>query len=103
MADGKITGTLKYVSTGQLASAWGAGNFMALDFSGIDTEGLTSLKVGMVPSQGSGLVEVLGDPDMNGAFKVTDKDTQVFRVTAAGEGRSASVDYDLSGLVCEAS
>lgn len=96
-----ITGTLKYVSSGALATDWGAGNFMALDFGGIDTAGLTSIKVGMVPSESSGLVELLGDPDMNGVFKVTDKESQVFRIVATDGKQTAKRDFDLSGLTCE--
>lgn len=96
-----ITGTLKYVTTGALPDYWGAGNFLALDFSGIDTTGLTSLKVGLVPSEGSGMVEVLGDPDMNGACKVTDKDSQRFVIVATDGTHVARREYDLSGLTVE--
>lgn len=103
MGDTAITGTLKYLSTGQLVTDWGAGNFIALDFNGIDTTGLTSLKVGMDPSQGSGLVEILGDPEMLGAFKVTDKDAQAFKLVATNGQQTAVKTYDLSGLTCEAS
>lgn len=96
-----ITGTLKYVSTGALATDWGAGNFLALDFSGIDTTGLTSLKVGLEPSEGTGLVEAVDDPDLNGVFKVTDKDAQRFVIVASDGRRSARAEFDLSGLTCE--
>ncbi len=96
-----ISGTLKYVSSGSLATTWGAGNFMALDFSGIDTTGLTSLKVGMYPSEGSGLVEAISDPDMNGVFKVTNKDTQVFRIVATDGTQTAVKDYKLTGLTLQ--
>ena len=57
----------------------------------------------MVPSQGSGLVEL--DSDMDGVFKVTDKDTQKFRVAAtdaSGMNRVTN-DYDLSGLTVASS
>lgn len=103
MGDSAITGTLKYLSTGQLVTDWGAGNFLALDFNGIDTTGLTSLKVGLEPSEGSGLVEVLGDDEMLGVFKVTDKDAQVFKLVATNGAHTAIKTYDLSGLTCEAS
>lgn len=99
----KITGTLKYVDSGALATDWGAGNFIALDFSGIDTTGLTSLKVGLVPSEGTGLVEAIGDPDLNGVFKVTDKDAQVFRIVASDGKSVAQRDWSLAGLTCEES
>lgn len=69
---------------------------MALKFSGIDDRAV-SAKVGMNPSQGSGLVEL--DSDMNGVFKVTNKDTQKFVVQFTdANGVSKQFEYDLSGL-----
>lgn len=69
---------------------------MALKFTDNDDEKAT-IKVGMVPSQGSGLVPL--DSDMDGVFKVTDKEAQVFRTLATDErGNSKVTDYDLSGL-----
>lgn len=96
-----ITGTLKYLDSGALATDWGAGNFMALKFSTSDWTKFTSLKVGLNPSVSSGLVELINDPDKNGVFKVTDKTTQRFvieAVTPIGESRK---EYDLSALVTE--
>ena len=101
VAGDAITGTLKYVSTGTLATDWGAGNFLALKFTDIDTTGLTSLKVGLSPSEGSGLVELLGDPDMDGVFKVTDKDAQKLVIEATDGTQVARRKFDLSGLTCE--
>lgn len=94
-----ITGTLKYLSDGPIAGYWGAGNFLALKFSDVDPKA-TSIKVGMNPSEGSGLVELLGDPDMNGVFKVTNKETQKFRVVITDGHVSKTTDYDLTGLTC---
>lgn len=96
----KITGTLKYLSTGPIAGYWGAGNFLALKFSDVDPKA-TSIKVGLNPSEGSGLVELLGDPDMNGVFKITDKTTQKFRVVITDGHLTKTTDYDLSDLTCE--
>ncbi len=96
----KITGTLKYLSTGPIAGFWGAGNFLALKFSDVDPKA-TSIKVGLNPSEGSGLVELLGDPDMNGVFKITDKTTQKFRVVITDGHVTKTTDYDLSGLTLE--
>lgn len=98
VGDGAITGTLKYLSTGQLVTDWGAGNFMALKFTSTDDR-ITSIKVGLDPSQGSGLVEL--DEDMNGVFKVTDKDAQKFVVVVSGGGASERYEFDLSGLTVE--
>ena len=73
---------------------------MALKFTNIDPDA-TSVKVGMEPSQGSGLVEILTDPDKNGVFKVTDKATQKFVVVSTVNGFTNKQVFDLSELVCE--
>ena len=99
VADGKITGTLKYLDSGAIATDWGAGNFMALKFTNIDADA-TSVKVGMSPSQGSGLVEILTDPDKNGVFKVTDKTKQKFVVESTVGSFTNRQEFDLSELVC---
>lgn len=91
-----ITGTLAYVDEGALPTAWGEGNFMVLKFTLPET--VTSCLVGMNPSKGSGLVELVGDPDMNGAFKVSNKDTQKFTMVITNDGVVARKEFDLSGL-----
>lgn len=96
-----ITGTLKYQTEGTLVDTWGEGYFLALKFSDIDTDKVTSVKVGLRPSQSSGLAELLGDPDMNGAFKITDKDTQQFEVVSTGATGTLTQSYKLSGLTLE--
>lgn len=96
----KITGTLKYVDSGSLADRWGAGNFIALKFEDID-EDATSVMVGLDPSEGSGLVEIIDDPDKNGAFKITDKDTQKFKVVQTVGEKTLTQTFDLSGLTLE--
>lgn len=89
------------MDSGALATDWGAGNFMALKFSDIDPRAV-SVKVGLDESVSSGLVEILGDPDMNGVFKVTDKDAQVFVVESwDSEGNVERQTFDLSGLTVE--
>ena len=100
VANGKITGTLNYLSSGQLVTDWGPGNFMALKFTNIDPDA-TSVKVGMDPSVSSGLVEILTDPDKNGVFKVTDKNTQKFVVESTVGGFMNRQVFDLSELVCQ--
>lgn len=96
----KVTGTLKYIDSGSLATRWGAGNFIALKFEDID-EDATSVLVGLDPSEGSGLVEIIDDPDKNGAFKVTDKDTQKFKVVQTVGEKTLTQTFDLSGLTVE--
>ena len=93
----KITGTLKYLEDGPIAGYWGAGNFLALKFADLDPNA-TSIKVGMNPSEGSGLQEIIGDPNLNGVFKITDKDVQKFRVVISDGHMTKTTDYDLSDL-----
>ena len=103
VASGAITGTLKYLSDSDndIVKTWGAGNFIALKFSDIDAKA-TSVKVGLDPSAGSGLVEIIDDPDKNGVFKISDKSTQVFKVVTTDGANTKEATYSLSGLILEA-
>lgn len=92
-----ITGTLKYLASGDIADYWGAGNFLALKFTPDDSA--TSVRAGLDPSQGSGLVEL--DEDLNGVWKITDKNTQVFKVVTTDGTHTHTQTFDLSALVCE--
>lgn len=94
----KITGTLLYQDSGQLVTDWGEGYFLVLKFSNVPATA-TSVKVGLDPSQSSGLVELLGDPDMNGVFKITDKTQQVFMVVTTDGTNTFTQAFDISGLV----
>jgi len=97
----KITGTLKYLSgSNAITDVWGEGNFLVLKFSDID-ENATSVKVGLEPSAGSGLVELLGDPDMNGVFKITSKELQKFKVISSNGATSTVQEFDLSELTIQ--
>lgn len=96
----KITGTLHYISSGSLAQTWGAGNFIALNFTQIPA-GATSCKVGMYPSVSSGLVEL--DADHKAVIKVTDKNAQRLKVVTTVNGDATTQTFDLSGLTCETS
>ena len=99
ISDGAVTGTLKFLDTGAIPAVWGDGNFMALKFtSDLAPE---KIKVGMDPSVSSGLVNL--DSDMNGVFKVTDKDSQVLVVEYFGGAYWHRDEYDLSGLTVEES
>jgi len=98
IADGAITGTLKYVDEGALPTTWGAGNFLALKFEKTD-ENVTDIKVGLRPSQGSGLVSL--DDDMDGAFKITNT-SQKFVIQQWDDNNHMSEQvFDLSGLTLE--
>jgi hypothetical protein len=98
--DNKITGTLKFIKGGIAESGplSGDGYFLALKFSDLDPEA-TSVKVGLDPSSGTGLVEIIDDPDKNGVFKVSNT-TQKFKVISTdGEDLTTTQVYDLSDLV----
>ena len=101
VGDSAITGTLKYLTSGSLVDTWGEGNFLCLKFSGDAFSDAKSIKVGLDPSAGSGLVEVKNDPDRNGAFFITNT-SQVFvvEVTDADDVVKRRT-YNLSGLVLE--
>ena len=95
----KISGQLSYISTGTLARDWGAGYFLALKFTNFPANA-TSVKVGLQPSAGTGLVEVINDPDKNGVFKISST-TQSFMVVTTDGNTTRSQAYDLSGLELE--
>lgn len=73
---------------------WGQGYFLGLDFANI-AEGAV-VKVGLVPSQGSGFVPL--DEDHNGVFKITDKNAQVFKVITTKGDQRVTDTYYLSTL-----
>lgn len=94
-----ITGTLKYLSgSNAITDVWGEGNFLCLKFPDADITNST-VRVGLDPSQSSGLVEL--DADKNGIFKITDKQRQKFCVEVTMDGENVVQHYDLSGLTCE--
>ena len=101
-AGGKATGTIKYYDTpGAIVDYWGAGNFLAFKVSNID-ENATSVKVGLEPSMGTGLVEIINDPDKNGIAKIEDAKEQKFKVVQTDAAGHKNVQYyDLSGLTLE--
>lgn len=90
VANGTISGKLKYLDSGDLVTAHGAGNFFAVEFSDKDSDA-TSIKMGMYPTfkngefvyDDSGLSDVIADPDKGGAWKVTDKNVQYFKVVTS--------------------
>lgn len=84
----------------QIVDYWGPGNFLALAFDDWD-ETADHVYVGLDPSYGSGLVDVINDPDKNGVFKITDKDAQRFLVKVTKGDKSSTKAYNLSGLVLE--
>ena len=98
IANGAITGTLHKLTSGQLVTDWGEGYFLALKFTK-DNANATSIKVGLRPSVSSGLVEL--DADMDGVFKITNKDNQVFVIQVSDGEVTYTKTYDLSGLTLD--
>ena len=95
----KIQGTLKYLDgDNAITNYWGPGYFFPFKVISDDWDQFTSVKVGLVPSAGSGPVEILTDPDKNGIFKISDKDTQKFVIEATNGTETKTQIYDLSAL-----
>ena len=95
-----ITGTLKYLSgSNAITNVWGAGNFLPITFDADDWSKYTSVKVGLDPSAGSGLVELIGHlDDLKSTFKITDKNMQKLVIVATDGNATNTKVYDLSGL-----
>ena len=83
-----ITGTLKYVTTGDLPAYWGAGYFLALDFG--EYQGV---KVGLVPTHGSGMGAL--DSDKDAAFVIKDNSQKVMVQKTVGNEVHTQI-YDLN-------
>ena len=100
VADGAITGTLAFIAGGLAESGplSGDGWFMALQFSSDDWAEYDDIKVGLDPSQGTGLVSVKNNPDRNGVFKVTNT-SQKFIVQTTVDDTVIDTEYSLSNLV----
>lgn len=96
-----IVGTLKFVEGGLASSGplAGDGYFLALKFTNIDADA-TSVLVGLDPSQGTGLVELINDPDKNGVFKIHDNN-QVFKVVQKNATAEKVQIFSLANLVLE--
>ena len=102
VADGAITGTLKFIAGGLSPSGYlsGDGNFLALKF--VDPNGADVVEVGLVPTAGSGFVPL--DEDMNAVFKISGEIggvQQVLKVKTTVDGTTKTQTFDLSGLVLE--
>jgi hypothetical protein len=94
-----IVGNSKFLSGGDIAGYWGDGNFIALKFVITDPDVVFSdIKVGLNPSEGSGLVTL--DSDLMGVFKITDKTAQKFKVVVDKDGVEYVTEYNLVGIAC---
>lgn len=101
--NGKVTGTLKYLSTANdITNVWGKGNFIPFKVTASDWSKYESVMVGIVPSQGTGMVDIKNDPDHNGIVKIANKDIQRFKIVAkSADGKKINTQwFDLTGLHC---
>lgn len=96
-----IVGTLKFIEGGLASSGplSGDGHFLALKISNIDADA-TSVKVGLEPSEGTGLVEIIDDPDKNLVAKITST-SQKFVVVQSDGTNTRKQSFNLSSLTLE--
>ena len=99
VSEGKFTGTLKYLTSGQLVNDWGEGYFIAVGFDDF-SEGLTyaNVKVGLWNSAGSGLVTL--DNEKDAVIHITDPVNQKIMAvqTDPETGAKYTQFWDLSHL-----
>ena len=97
-----IVGTLKFIEGG-LSPAGplsGDGHFLALKISNIDSDA-TSVKVGLDPSEGTGLVEIIEDPDKNLVAKITSTSQKFVVVQSDNKGNKKTQRFSLAGLTLQ--
>lgn len=92
-----IAGDLKFIKGGitETGTLSGDGYFLALKYDA-DWSKFTSVKVGLVPSQGSGFVELINDSDKNGVAKITDNNQKMKIVASATDGSQVTETYNLA-------
>lgn len=96
-----IKGTLKWLDgDNAITQVWGEGNFLCLKFTTDDWSDYTSVKVGLEPSAGTGLVEIVDDDTHDGVFKISNK-KQKFVVEATNGIDTIVKKYRLSGLTLQ--
>ena len=96
-----ITGTSKWLNgSNAITDVWGTGNFVAITFEASDWTKYTSVKVGLLPTQGAGMQELIGHlDDLDSVFKITDKGEQILRVVATNGTNTIIKDYQLGELI----
>ena len=103
IGDGRFTGTLKNLTgSNAITDVWGEGNFLAVTFEADDWTAYDSVKVGLEPTEGTGLVELIGHlDDLDSVFKITDKGNQKFKIVAKKDSTTVTKTFFLSDLVCQ--
>lgn len=97
-----IVGTLKYKEgyTGFSSDTdLQEGNFLAVQWSS-PAANITSCMVGLDPSQGSGLVETINDPDHNGVFRIYDN-SQKFKIVQSDGTNTKTQTFSLIALTLQ--
>lgn len=101
ISDGRITGKLKY-TTGYTGFSGDpslqSGYYLVLSWADAVIRNMTSIKIGLDPTAGSGLVECISDPDKNIVLRISNKNTQKLKVLTSNSDLSQLKTYDLSGL-----
>lgn len=98
VSEGNLTGTLKYLTSGQLVTDWGEGYFLAVGFDDFSS-GLTyaDVRVGLHNSAGSGLVTL--DSDKDAVLHITDPVNQkLMAVQTDSNGKSYTQYWNLDTL-----
>ena len=97
-----ITGTLNFIEGGLSGSGplAGDGYFLALKLTADDWSAYDSVKVGLTPSAGTGLVEIKDDPDHDVVLKITQQYTQDFVIQTTINGVTSSRMWALDRLNC---
>ena len=93
-----ISGTLSYLTSGSLVDVWGEGNFVALNFDGIDSDA-AYVEVGLVPTQGAGFQKL--DEDHDGVFKIKDNDQKLVVRQYTADGLVLEQDYTFDFTLAE--
>ena len=100
VSGGKITGTLKYLTTGQLVNDWGEGYFIAVGFSNFSS-GPTyeNVQVGLTQTEGSGLVTL--DSDQDAVMHVTDPNQRIMAIQTDAHGHKRAQYWSLADITYE--
>ena len=84
------------------------GNYLAVNLANNDFSGLTSVKIGLVPTyvsglpvnDDSGLVELINDNEKNGVFLVHNTN-QVFKIVSTNGTKTNTQTFSLTGLTLD--
>lgn len=97
----QIKGTIKWLDgENAITTRWGEGNFLCLKFTADDWSDYSSVKVGLEPSAGTGLIEIKDDDTHDGVWKISNK-KQKFVVEATNGVTSIIKKYRLTGLTLQ--